>query len=276
MANGPGLLDTLRDLAAGRADDRADCELLQRFVKSRDGEAFAVLVRRHAPLVWDVCRRGFGPAALLPILPVSGILPRGLVALTCSTARLFLTGQKPNTAAFTLANGVCETMLFDRCKTIALAIVAVGLLGIAGFGTRSLFAQAPGTDVAVAPLTDKPKEETPAEQRLSARIKDLLIQRRQAALTQLKSQEEQFIAGRGSLDALLSATERLVRSELEAAKTKAQRITSREDQVGRTKRFLEVTQARYNAGRASIADLEQSRYFYLDALIELEREKERN
>jgi RNA polymerase sigma factor (sigma-70 family) len=50
------LLDRLR-VALRPADPPADADLLCHYVSTRDGEAFAALVRRHGPMVWGVCRR---------------------------------------------------------------------------------------------------------------------------------------------------------------------------------------------------------------------------
>src|SRR5262245_49196745 len=51
------LLRHLRELVASGRDARGDRELLESFRTRRDETAFAVLLQRHGPLVWRVCRR---------------------------------------------------------------------------------------------------------------------------------------------------------------------------------------------------------------------------
>src|SRR5262245_27569185 len=59
MLSGPSrLLRQLRRLAAPPAHDLpADADLLSRFVRDRDEQAFAALLARHGALVLRVCRR---------------------------------------------------------------------------------------------------------------------------------------------------------------------------------------------------------------------------
>ncbi len=51
-----GITHSLRGLLAPR-EAPTDLDLLDRFVRDRDGEAFAALVHRHGPMVLSVCRR---------------------------------------------------------------------------------------------------------------------------------------------------------------------------------------------------------------------------
>jgi RNA polymerase sigma factor (sigma-70 family) len=54
----------LRSLAARQSDADDDRELLRRFAETRDGEAFAVLMRRHGPMVLNLARRLSGDEQL--------------------------------------------------------------------------------------------------------------------------------------------------------------------------------------------------------------------
>jgi RNA polymerase sigma factor (sigma-70 family) len=52
------VLQQLRTLvAAHSAEAQADADLVEAFVQRRDPAAFTVLLRRHGPMVWGVCRR---------------------------------------------------------------------------------------------------------------------------------------------------------------------------------------------------------------------------
>ena len=58
--NGTVLVQVRRMLESQQTRCLEDVELLDRFLRRRDEEAFAELVRRHGPLVLGVCRRVLG------------------------------------------------------------------------------------------------------------------------------------------------------------------------------------------------------------------------
>src|SRR5258708_34877628 len=74
--------DYLHRLAAGLAG-MTDRQLLARYAQHRDEEAFALLLRRHGPMVLGVCRRALGPSA-----DADDAFQATFVALALNTSRV--------------------------------------------------------------------------------------------------------------------------------------------------------------------------------------------
>ena len=61
MSEAPlGIVTAYLRRAAADTDAATDAQLLERYARNRDEDAFALLVERHGPLVLGVCRRALG------------------------------------------------------------------------------------------------------------------------------------------------------------------------------------------------------------------------
>ena len=80
----------LRAVAERNGAGETDGELLTRFLSHRDDDAITALVRRHAPMVWGVCRRllrnpqdaedAFQATYLVLVRKAATVVPREVVA----------------------------------------------------------------------------------------------------------------------------------------------------------------------------------------------------
>lgn len=95
----------------------------------------------------------------------------------------------------------------------------------------------------------------------------LLKERLKAAQDECDARFKEFLAGRGTLDILLDASQRRLKAELPLADTNTARVAAYERYWEITWQMETVNKARYDAGRIAVTDYAQSRFHRLDAEI---------
>jgi hypothetical protein len=100
-----------------------------------------------------------------------------------------------------------------------------------------------------------------------AKVRKLMVKRRDALKKQVTARTQEFEAGRGTLDILLGAWERLLKAELELADKQAQRVAAHKAHLDAVKKIAALTEAGYDAGRVKEADRQQALAARLDAEI---------
>jgi hypothetical protein len=137
------------------------------------------------------------------------------------------------------------------------------------------------TIVLAGPQPDPPKEKIPAlleSKPLTAGPKDdemrkLLIARYNAALAEVKIVAGKVLAGAVNFEQLVEPSKRLVRAGVEVQDKPANQITFLEQYVELTKEFEKTAETLSKNGRIPPNDLERTRYYRLDAEIQLLRAK---
>jgi hypothetical protein len=113
------------------------------------------------------------------------------------------------------------------------------------------------------------------ESKASPRLQTLLAERQAAARTELRTRHEQFLAGRGTLDILVGASERLLEAERDLYPTRKDQVAAWKRHVRLLEDVEKTVKDIYDAGRASLADYSQAKFARLNAEIGLERAQEK-
>jgi hypothetical protein len=151
---------------------------------------------------------------------------------------------------------------------VTVAFVAIPL----GFVATHLPAAQPNPP-AEAPLPAilkaKPLKPGPGDDEL----RKLLIARYNTAVAEMAARYTEFLAGRTPMEDFVAVARRLVHSGVELSDKPADQLAFREQFLELAKEVERAQQARHEAGRISVADLESARYLRLDAEVEVLKAK---
>jgi RNA polymerase sigma factor (sigma-70 family) len=260
------------------------------------------LARARDLLRARLTRRGLAPTAALAeaVLsqPAPAAMPTSLVQATLRSALALAAGPGHaggtlSAPVATLLKGVLDAMFVTKLKLAALVVLTFAATGAGTWAlAQSNRTAPPHREVAGPPPAppaaaredppEVPPKDVPAmdatrvkelldAMKASDKLKALLKEQHEQALTCYTSRWEEFLAGRGTLDIMLQASRLLLEAEQALSDKKADQVTALENHWRRMKVTEDVNQARFDAGRLPISDLAQTKFYRLQAEIALER-----
>jgi RNA polymerase sigma factor (sigma-70 family) len=217
--------------------------------------------------------------AAVPPLLIRGTVQSALIL----AAGKGLAGGAISTSVFTLTKGVQQAMFMNTLKIVlALGLTATVVLG-AGVGLLALShnptkdEKAPGKQATASKEnTDnntKQIEENKKIHDAQVNMTRLMTERVEAAKGEVDVRMQQFEQGRGTQDFLMHGSKRLLIAELDGTDKKDQQLAALQAHLDRMKKIQDIDQTRFEAGKESIENVYESKYYRLEAEIWLERAK---
>jgi RNA polymerase sigma factor (sigma-70 family) len=241
------------------------------------------LARGRERLRSRLVRRGLAPtlivAGISPARTLSATIPPALADSTIKAATWLATTRSAaisglsSTMVATLTEGVLRTMMFTKLKIAFLGLFAIGLLAT---GVGILAGQEPASrpDPSQAPGTTAPSEAAGSDRRPATASpdeepEDLLKSRLvEAARLRLKAQEAYYKEGRITIDRYLDASNQLMHAEIQASKTREERIAAARANLDRVKQVEANERTELQEGRGTSADLAEATQRRLQAELD--------
>jgi hypothetical protein len=171
-------------------------------------------------------------------------------------------------------------MFMSHVRIAVTVLLAVALTAGAGvFGHRTLAAQSPqevkprGGQAKDSRSKTERDEERLAAVALQQTLRPLMEKRLEAVKTQVRARMEELLAGKTTVDVLLSASAHLTKAQQEMTDKPADHFKILETQFQRMKLVAQILHVRFDAGKANVGEVAQADYYRYDAEIALERFK---
>jgi RNA polymerase sigma factor (sigma-70 family) len=213
-------------------------------------------------------------AAAAPVPDVLNATTLGSSLTLAVTGRV---GDLVSPHVITLMEGVLQAMFMRKLKIVAAPLALVLAAGGGALGYQRLAAQPPP---AQKPQDVSSRDQAPpagrdgaglADVQLQKKLKGLMENRLDAAKEMWRARAEELVAGRTTVDVLLTASDRVTKAQLEMATSEADRLKILETQVQRLQKVQTILEVRFNTGKENIANVAQARCERYDAEIALER-----